>query len=94
MPLQPHAPIHTAHLVAPLHRELMTLLRGLSPDDWLRPTVAGDWRVRDVAAHLLVVDWINHLNATGVETSRRLSTRVLTDLLDLTGLWVAESVMV
>jgi hypothetical protein len=33
----------------------MELLRGLEPDDWLRPTVAGSWRVRDVAAHLLDV---------------------------------------
>jgi uncharacterized protein (TIGR03083 family) len=31
----------------------MALLRGLSPGDWDRPTVAGAWLVRDVAAHLL-----------------------------------------
>lgn len=31
----------------------MTLLRGLSEEDWLRPTPAPGWRVRDVAAHLL-----------------------------------------
>jgi len=31
----------------------VTLLRGLTAADWLRPTVAGHWRVRDVAAHLL-----------------------------------------
>jgi uncharacterized protein (TIGR03083 family) len=46
-------PILTAHLFAPLHAELMTLLRTLDDDDWLRPTAAGQWRVRDVAAHLL-----------------------------------------
>lgn len=45
--------IDTAPLFAPLHRELIDLLRGVSADDWLRPTVAGTWRVRDVAAHLL-----------------------------------------
>ncbi len=39
--------------MAPLHAELMKLLRGLAPEDWERPTVAGNWRVRDVAAHLL-----------------------------------------
>lgn len=119
MPLQPLAPIHTAHLFEPLHRELMTLLRRLTPDDWLRPTIAGNWRVRDVAAHLLEVDlrhlsvtrdghvlpphreiagyrdivgWINHLNASGVETSRRFSARVIVDLLDVTGVWVTEMV--
>src|SRR5438270_2949035 len=31
----------------------MTLLRGLSTEEWQRPTVAPRWRVRDVAAHLL-----------------------------------------
>ena len=31
----------------------MSLLRGLSADDWEKPTLARAWRVRDVAAHLL-----------------------------------------
>lgn len=119
MALEPLTPTHTAHLFAPLHRELMALLRHLSQDDWLRPTVAGAWRVRDVAAHLLEVDlrnlsvtrdghvlppdrpiagygdiagWINHLNASGVETSRRFSARVILDLLDVAGVWVADMV--
>lgn len=115
--MEPLTPIHTAHLFAPLHRELVTLLRGMAPEHWQRPTVAGAWRVRDVAAHLLDVDlrnlsvsrdghvlppdrnvtsydgivaWIDHLNASGVDTSRRMSTRVITDLLDVTGVWVAD----
>ncbi|HYC58376.1 MAG TPA: maleylpyruvate isomerase N-terminal domain-containing protein [Thermoanaerobaculia bacterium] len=46
-------PILTGHLFAPLHEELMALLRGLSADEWNAPTVAGAWTVRDVAAHLL-----------------------------------------
>jgi uncharacterized protein (TIGR03083 family) len=46
-------PILTGHLFTPLHDELMALLRGLSADEWLAPTVAGAWTVRDVAAHLL-----------------------------------------
>jgi uncharacterized protein (TIGR03083 family) len=46
-------PIDTASLFAPLHAELITLLRSLTPAQWLLPTVAGRWRVRDVAAHLL-----------------------------------------
>jgi uncharacterized protein (TIGR03083 family) len=37
----------------PLCGEIVTLLRALGDDDWERPTVAGSWRVRDVAAHLL-----------------------------------------
>jgi uncharacterized protein (TIGR03083 family) len=55
-------PIHIGHLFAPIHDELMALLRGLTSNEWLAPTVAGAWTVRDVAAHLL---------DTGV---RRLST--------------------
>ncbi|NOT45466.1 MAG: hypothetical protein HOP14_12765 [Acidobacteria bacterium] len=52
-PLQPLAPTYTADLLAPLHDELVQLLRGLPPEAWDRPTVAGAWRVRDVVAHLL-----------------------------------------
>ena len=46
-------PIDTAPLFGPLHAELLALLRALSAEDWQRPTVAGRWLVRDVAAHLL-----------------------------------------
>jgi hypothetical protein len=45
--------VDTAPLFAGLHERLMDLLRRLEPEDWLRPTVAGSWRVRDVAAHLI-----------------------------------------
>nr|WP_222109434.1 maleylpyruvate isomerase family mycothiol-dependent enzyme [Streptomyces cupreus] len=47
---------------------LADLLEGLTPEQWETPTACGDWRVRDVAAHLtlaprfsygdLVRDWI------------------------------------
>lgn len=46
-------PVRTEHLFAPLHDELMALLRGLSAEEWLASTVAGPWTVKDVAAHLL-----------------------------------------
>jgi hypothetical protein len=45
--------IETAHLFLPLQNELVALLRSLEPGQWLSPTVAGEWRVREVAAHLL-----------------------------------------
>ena len=44
--------IDTRPLFRPLSDDLVTLLRSLQADDWLRPTVAGAWRVRDVVAHL------------------------------------------
>ncbi|HEY6140556.1 MAG TPA: maleylpyruvate isomerase N-terminal domain-containing protein [Thermoanaerobaculia bacterium] len=53
MPLTPPRPRYVADLFAPLHRELIALLRGLTPEQWELPTVAGAWRVRDVVAHLL-----------------------------------------
>ena len=34
-------------------RELMTLLRGLEPGDWDRPTACALWSVKDIVAHLL-----------------------------------------
>lgn len=46
-------PVLVAHLFAPLHEELLALLRGLSDDDWNARTVAGEWTVKDVTAHLL-----------------------------------------
>src|SRR5689334_17937109 len=49
----PVAPLATAGLFPGLGEELLALLRGLSADDWLRPTVCPGWQVRDVAAHLL-----------------------------------------
>lgn len=45
--------IPTTHLFRPLHQELIALLRGLTAEEWRLPTVAGNWRVKEVAAHLL-----------------------------------------
>lgn len=46
-------PIPTLHLFPVLNGLLIDLLRSLSPDDWNRPTLAKQWTVKDVAAHLL-----------------------------------------
>lgn len=51
--MRPVEPLFAADLFPGLHDALMTLLRGLSDEDWRRPTAAGVWRVREVAAHLL-----------------------------------------
>jgi hypothetical protein len=34
-------------------QELIGLLRSLAPGEWDTQTIAGTWKVRDVAAHLL-----------------------------------------
>jgi uncharacterized protein (TIGR03083 family) len=109
--VEPVGPIETAQLFAPLHAELVRLLRGLAPEDWDQPTVAGRWKVRDVAAHLLdtqlrrlsaqrdghavlpagsiasdqdLAAHLHALNAEWVEAARRLSPRVLIELLEAT----------
>ncbi|MDT5156940.1 MAG: hypothetical protein QOH51_1297 [Acidobacteriota bacterium] len=48
--------IETAELFLPLQRELVSLLRGLDESDWTRPTLARQWVVKDIAAHLLDTD--------------------------------------
>jgi len=45
--------VDTRALFRPLSSEFATLLHGLRPDDWQRPTIAGSWQVRDVVAHLV-----------------------------------------
>ncbi|WP_022823710.1 maleylpyruvate isomerase N-terminal domain-containing protein [Hymenobacter norwichensis] len=51
--MQPLPILPTAHLFPVLDQHLLTLLRALEPADWLKPTVAPQWRVHDVALHLL-----------------------------------------
>jgi len=43
----------TRHAFRPLSTEIVRLLRTLDAADWQRPTMAGSWRVHDVAAHLV-----------------------------------------
>lgn len=50
--MKPVEPIQTVELFQQIHDELLTLLRGLSANDWQRPAV-GAWTVKDVVAHLL-----------------------------------------
>ncbi len=52
----PSAPLHPilcAHLLRQVDAALIDLLRSLPPSDWDLPSVAPEWKVRDVAAHLL-----------------------------------------
>lgn len=51
--MQPPVPIETLPLFPVLDELLLELLRSLSPADWQRPTLARQWTVKDIAAHLL-----------------------------------------
>lgn len=52
MSLTPIPITDTRSLFRPVATELGTLLRSLSLSDWERPTIAGSWLVRDIAAHI------------------------------------------
>lgn len=45
--------IHTQHLFPVLDQLLIELLQLLSKEEWEKPTIARQWCVRDIAAHLL-----------------------------------------
>jgi uncharacterized protein (TIGR03083 family) len=109
-------PILCAHLLRQVDEKLIDLLNMLAPNEWELQTVAPQWKVRDVAAHLLdtalrklslvrdscyveaanirspqdVVTLVNRLNREGVTVYRRLSPRVLIDLLKLATRQTAE----
>lgn len=110
-------PIYVVDLFPKLDARLSELLRGLSDEDWRRPTVAPLWTVKDVAAHLLdtnlrrlsmqrdgyfgekpegigsyqdLVDFLNRLNADWVKAAKRVSPRILIELLELTNRQVNE----
>ncbi|NOS93111.1 MAG: maleylpyruvate isomerase family mycothiol-dependent enzyme [Cyclobacteriaceae bacterium] len=105
-------PIPTIHLFERLDRELITLLKSLKPEDWHKSTLAKQWTVKDIAAHLLdgnirtlsmlrdgyfgtkpegvnsyqdLVNYLNQLNADWVNSFKRVSPKVLIDLLEKSG---------
>ncbi len=51
--MEQEVPIPTVHLIAEIDLMLIGLLGALSPEDWLKPTWASAWSVKDVVAHLL-----------------------------------------
>ncbi len=51
--MQKPTPLYLTGLLPKLDGLLIGLLEGLSTSDWELPTLAGAWRIKDVAAHLL-----------------------------------------
>src|SRR3954447_23856163 len=49
----PVVPVFLADLLPALHAELMTLLRGLQPEDCAPPTSCARWSAPDIVEHLL-----------------------------------------
>lgn len=56
-----------AHVAAERH-DIVELLTDLSTEEWLAPSLCAGWRVRDVAAHLLVDAPVRELGAVEVLT--------------------------
>jgi uncharacterized protein (TIGR03083 family) len=50
-------PIETRHLFPVIDKKLIELLRSLTPAEWVAPTIAREWTVKDIAAHLLDGNW-------------------------------------
>lgn len=50
---KPAIPIPTLHLFPALNQHLVQMLHELKPDEWHLPTLARQWTVKDIAAHLL-----------------------------------------
>src|SRR5438552_3940800 len=54
--MKPVEPIIVTELFPELHTELVALLKSLDAEDWNKPTVAREWKVKDIVAHLLDTD--------------------------------------
>jgi uncharacterized protein (TIGR03083 family) len=108
--VRPPAPINVIELFPELQKHLLSLLSGLTHDEWNLPTVCPGWSVKDVALHMLGVDlgnlsgrrdgfrdpyWrtangdtvddLNVFNQNWVVAARRISPRLLCELLAFTG---------
>jgi uncharacterized protein (TIGR03083 family) len=51
--VRPKAPVFVIDLFPRLQEELLALLDGLTPEQWLLPSPCPGWSVKDVASHLL-----------------------------------------
>jgi len=114
----PMPPILTALPFPEISWHLVRLLRALSPEEWLRPTVSSRRTVKDIATHLLdgsfrrlsmqrdtyhsdmpasrprpdetLVAFLDRLNDEWETGTRRLSPRVVTDLIEWADAQLAE----
>jgi uncharacterized protein (TIGR03083 family) len=111
--IQPLEPIDVVDLFLPERESLLRLLTALTDEQWDAPTVCPGWSVRDVALHVLGVDFanlsrrrdgwrdagnagpsddpwpalvefINQFNQQWVEAARRISPRLMYELLAFT----------
>jgi uncharacterized protein (TIGR03083 family) len=116
--MKPLEPIFVVELFPKIEAKLVEVLRLLNVEEWEQRTVAPQWRVKDVAAHLLdtnlrklsmvrdgyfgespgrvdsyqdLVEFLNRLNADWVQAMKRVSPRLITDLLEWSAPMVYEN---
>jgi len=86
------SPILTAPLFLEVRRELVSMLKGLSQEEWGRPTTAGKWNVKDVALHILGGD-VGNLSRRrdGFSLTADLSSyeKLVTFINEINSSWVA-----
>jgi len=104
-------PVPTLHLFPLLDKELISLLRSLTAEEWQLPTIAKLWTVKDIASHLLdgnlrsisyyrdnymvaasdinsyteLVQYLNGLNMSWTNATKRVSPQLLVELLESSG---------
>ena len=103
-------PVTVVALFPEIHKELISLIKRFSAEDWQKPTVCSGWSVKDVALHILggeignisrrrddfetnistnnwegLVTFVNDWNQSWISAARRISPRLLIDLLELAG---------
>jgi uncharacterized protein (TIGR03083 family) len=84
-------PILTGPQFAEVRRELVSLLEGLSEEEWRRPTAAGNWCVKDVALHILGGDVGNlsrRRDASPLEADLSSYEKLVAFINDINASWV------
>ena len=51
--MKPVTPVFYADLLPKIDQKLLEILQEISPEDWHKPTIVPQWRIKDIAAHLL-----------------------------------------
>src|SRR5215510_238978 len=85
-------PILTGPLFGEVRRELVSLLKGLSEEEWRTPTAAGNWRVKDVALHILGGDVGNlsrRRDASPLKADLSSYAKLVTFINEINASWVA-----
>lgn len=108
--------IEVLSLFPEINKELITLLKSLSPSEWHQPTVLPGRTVKDLVSHILdgslrrlsscrdnyqvatnkiesnedLVRYVQELNKSWIEATKRLSPQILIFFLELSELWLYE----